>query len=96
MKFTWKKDKAKKVSIKHKVEFDKLTDVFDDAFSVDFIDDEHSTEDETRYAIIGKAAEYGLIYLVYEPVGENDLKFITARRAEKWMVRFYKESNRRF
>ena len=96
MKFTWETEKAKKVAIEHKVEFDKLVDVFDDALSVDFIDEEHSTDNEIRYAIIGKTAEYGLIYLVYASVGENDLKFITARKAEKWMVRFYQESNKRY
>lgn len=95
MKFTWETEKAKKVAIEHKVKFDKLVDVFDDAFSVDFTDEEHSTETETRYAIIGRTAEYGLIYLVYASVSENELKFITARKAEKWMVRFYKESNTR-
>lgn len=95
MKFTWETEKAEKVKIEHKVEFDKLVGVFDDAFGVDFIDEEHSTEMETRYAIIGRTAEYGLIYLVYAAVSENALKFITARRAEKWMVRFYKESNTR-
>ncbi len=96
MKFKWETDKAIKVRIEHKVEFEKLSDVFDDDFSVDFIDEEHSTDDEIRYAIIGKTAVYGLIYLVYAPVGENNLKFITARRAEKWMVRFYRESNKRY
>jgi len=34
-----------------------------------------------------------LIYLVYVSVSENELKFITARKAEKWMVDFYRESN---
>ncbi len=96
MKFKWETEKATKVRIEHKVEFEKLSDVFDDDFSVDFIDEEHSTDDEIRYAIIGKTAVYGLIYLVYAPVGKNDLKFITARRAEKWMVRFYRESNKRY
>lgn len=95
MKFTWETEKAKEVKIEHKVEFDKLVGVFDDAFGVDFIDEEYSTETETRYAIIGRTAEYGLIYLVYASLSENELKFITARRAEKWMVRFYKENNTR-
>ena len=93
MKHTWNDEKAKKVKAGHKVEFEKLIDVFDDVFAVDFIDEEHSTDDETRYAVIGKTAQYGLIYLVYVSVSENELKFITARKAEKWMVDFYRESN---
>ncbi len=93
MKLTWNDEKAAKVEVEHKVEFKKLVDVFDDVFSVDFIDDEHSTDEETRYAVIGKTAQYGLIYLVYVSVSENELKFITARKAEKWIVDFYRESN---
>lgn len=93
MKHSWDKEKAVKVKFEHKVEFEKLIDVFDDAFSVDFIDDEHSTAEEIRYAVIGKTAQYGLIYLVYVSVSENELRFITARKAEKWMVDFYRENN---
>jgi uncharacterized protein len=96
MKFTWDTNKAEKVKADHKVEFKKLVDIFDDVFCVDFTDDEHSTVDETRYAIIGKTAEYGLIYLVYIVVSEIELKFITARKAEKWMVSFYEKSNARY
>ena len=94
MKFTWNPDKANKVARQHKVKFEKLTDVFDDPYCVDFTDDEHSNEFETRYAIIGKTAEYGLIYLVYAVVAVNEVRFITARKAENWMVRFYRENQK--
>lgn len=96
MKHIWNEEKAAKVKAEHKVEFEKLVDIFDDVFAVDFIDEEHSTDDEIRYAVIGKTAEYGLIYLVYVSVGENELKFITARKAEKWMISFYRESNAKY
>jgi len=46
--------------------------------------------------VIGKTAEYGFIYLVYISISENELKFVTARKAEKWMVRFYEESNAKY
>ena len=93
MKHTWNDEKAAKVKAGHKVEFEKLVDVFDDVFALDFIDEEHSTVDEIRYAVIGKTAEYGMIYLVYASISPNELRFITARKAEKWMVSFYRESN---
>lgn len=96
MKHSWNEVKAAKVKTEHKVAFEKLVDVFDDAFAVDFIDEEHSTDDETRYAVIGKTAEYGLIYLVYIPISKDEVRFITARKAEKWMVRFYEESNAKY
>jgi uncharacterized DUF497 family protein len=73
-----------------------LIDVFDDVFAVDFIDEEHSTDNEIRYAVIGKTAEYGMIYLVYISISADELRFITARKAEKWMVSFYRESNAKY
>jgi uncharacterized protein len=96
MKFTWDTKKSIKVKEQHKVDFYKLEGAFDDPFSVDFIDEEHSTEEETRYAIIGKTAEYGLIYLVYESISEDELRFITARKAENWMISLYQKSNARY
>lgn len=80
----------------HKVDFARLIDIFDDISPVDFIDEAHSTDEETRYAIIAKTAEYGLIYLVYAAVGEDKLRFITARKAEKWMVKVYEQHKKRF
>lgn len=94
MKFTWNPIKAEKVKNEHRVEFDKIKDVFDDAFAVEYIDDEHSTDEDIRFAIIGLTVEYGLIYLVFTEPSETELHFITARKAENWMVKIY-EQNRR-
>lgn len=44
---------------------------------------------------IGITAAYGLTYLVYTEPGENETHFITARRAEKWMVDYYEKSRAR-
>lgn len=95
MNFTWNPDKARKVKLEHKIDFYKLTDVFDDPFAVEFDDEEHSTDDESRYAIIGLSAEYGLIYLVFTEVSETHLHFITARKAENWMVGEYEQNKRK-
>ena len=60
----WDESKAKKVKDEHAIEFAKIIDIFEDSFAVEFIDEAHSTGDETRYAIIG-ASRYGLVYLVF-------------------------------
>ncbi len=96
MNFTWDKNKAKKVKANHKVEFEKIQDIFEDDFSLDYEDDEHSTYAECRIVIIGKTAEYGLIHLVYTVIDDENIRFITARRAEKWLVNRYEENIRRF
>ncbi len=53
MRYDWKSDKAERVERKHNIKFEKLKDVFDDPFAVEFIDEEHSTDDEIRFGIIG-------------------------------------------
>lgn len=95
MKFTWDIGKARKVRKDHKVDFEKLQDIFDDPFAVEFVDEEHSTDTEIRFAIIGLTAKYGLVYLVFTETTETELHFITARKAEKWMIKQYDESRSR-
>lgn len=98
MKFTWDEDKAAAVKEEHHVEFAHVIDIFEDPHAVEFVDEAHSTETETRYAIIGLTAKYGLIYLVFtenEADAELELHFITARRAETWMVDEYEENKER-
>ena len=55
--------KRKILKIITPLEFKKITNIFEDPYAVEFIDESHSTEDETRDAIIG-ATIYGLVYLV--------------------------------
>lgn len=95
MKFSWKENKKQKVKVEHKIEFDKIKDVFDDPFAVEYTDEEHSTDEEIRFAIIGLTVNYGLIYLVFTEPSETELHFITARKAENWMVKVYEQNRRR-
>lgn len=92
--FVWDESKRLKVIEDHRVDFKLIFDVFEDSFAYDFEDSEHSNETETRWGIIGQTAQYGLIFLIYKIV-EEDLRFITARKAEKWMVKKYEENRRR-
>ena len=91
--FVWDEPKRKRVLEEHGIDFARIEDVFDDAFSMDYEDYAHSA-DEIRYGVIGKTAEYGLIVLIYS-AGNEQIRFITARRAEKWMVNEYEKQRRR-
>ncbi len=93
--FTWKESKREKVIKKRGIDFAKITDVFDDPFAVYFEDYKHSTETERRFNIIGQTAYYGLIFAVFIYVDEYGIHFITARRAENWMVKEYEENRKR-
>lgn len=95
MEYTWDEDKAERVEREHAIEFAKIIDIFEDPYVVEFIDEAHSTENEIRYAIIGLTS-YGLVYLVFTEPNENELHFITARRAENWMVKEYEENRKRY
>lgn len=95
MRYTWNIEKVVKVKGSHKVDFDKLKDIFDDPFAVEFVDETHSDDDEKRFAIIGLTAEYGLVYLVFTEVSETHLHFVTARKAENWMIKEYEQNRRR-
>lgn len=88
--FVWDESKRRKVIREHKVDFALLIDVFDDAFGVYFEDFEHSTDMETRFNLIGFSSQYGLIYVtfIYE---YNNIRLITAWKAEKWMVAEYEQ-----
>jgi len=72
MRYTWDTGKAIKVARDHNVEFARLEDVFRDPFAIEFADHSHS-RDEVRFAIIGLTAAYGLIYLVFTEVSENEI-----------------------
>jgi uncharacterized protein len=95
MVYTWDPKKAKKVATEHKVEFSKIEDIFRDPYAVEFIDESHSVGYDLRFAIIGITAEYGLIYLVFTEPDRETIRFITARKAERWMVKEYEEKRRR-
>jgi uncharacterized protein len=95
MKFSWDDAKAQKVKDEHKIDFAKIKDVFDDPFAVEFVDETHSTDEEIRFAIIGLTAEYGLIYLVFTEPDKTELRFITVRKAENWMVKSYEQNRSR-
>jgi uncharacterized protein len=85
--FIWDESKRQKVIENHKVDFALISDIFDDPFGIYREDTEHS-DDEIRYTVIGLTAEYGLIFAVFTHT-EKKIRLITARRAEKWMVKTY-------
>ena len=95
MEYTWDESKARKVKDEHAIEFAKITNIFEDPYAVEFIDEAHSVGDETRYAIIGITV-YGLVYLVFTEPDEDKLHFITARLAENWMIKEYEENRKRY
>ena len=79
----------------HNINFAKITDIFEDSFSLDLIDEEHSTSGEIRFIIVGMTAQYGLVHLVYTMPDNDEIHFVTARLAGKFYVKQYEKNVRR-
>ena len=95
MKFTWDPKKASKVLAEHRVKFEKITDIFADTLSLDLIDKKHSSPGDIRFIIVGITAEYGLVHLIYTMPRDDEIHFITARKADRWHANQYEENVRR-
>jgi uncharacterized DUF497 family protein len=82
-----------KVLEEHRVDFASLTDEFDDPFGVYFEDVEHSTEEGTRFNLIAFSAQYGMVYVTFTYEDDN-VRLITAWKAEKWSIKDYEQYKR--
>ena len=92
----WDEKKRKQVIKDHGIDLAKITDIFEDPFGVYFEDHQHSTDEEKRFDVIAKTSHYGLVFSTFVYVDEGgDVRFITARRAEGWMVRDYERNRKR-
>lgn len=87
MQFEWDEDKAIKNAKRHGVTFEQAQQVFDDPLAVPFEDLRHSAREETRYTMIGMAS-IGLLFVSFT-YRDDVIRLISARRAEKWMVKVY-------
>lgn len=85
--FVWDEAKREKVIEAHGVDFALISDIFDDPFAI-YNDDFGHSAAELRYTVLGLTARYGLVFLVFT-YQDAKVRFITARRAEKWMVKEY-------
>lgn len=86
--FVWDETKRRKVIENHQVDFALILDVFDDPYGIYREDAEHSDK-ETRYSVTGLTARYGLVFAVFTYTDNEEIRLITARRAEKWREKEY-------
>lgn len=77
MHFEWDEEKAALNLKKHGVSFDEAKTVFDDLFSVELFDPDHS-EDEMRFIIVGESKMQRLLVVSYTE-RENGVRIISAR-----------------
>jgi len=89
MHFEWDEDKAERNVKKHRVSFEQAKEIFDDPRAIPFEDLQHSSHEETRHVMIGMSS-IGLLFVSFA-YGDEVVRLITARRAEKWMVKVYED-----
>jgi uncharacterized protein len=91
MQFEWDEDKALANAKKHRVSFEQAQEIFSDPRAVPYEDLQHSADDETRYVMIGMSS-IGLLFVSFT-YRDKVVRLISARRAEKWMVKVYEDEN---
>ena len=82
MKFEWDEEKDKKNRKKHGIGFAEVLPAFLDPKRLEWIDVAHSTQEEERIDIIGRAGSSLFVFGVYTDRNEC-IRIISARKAKK-------------
>jgi uncharacterized DUF497 family protein len=82
MRVTWDPEKEKENIKKHTMSFSYAAEVFHDPNRLVWYDEAHSGE-EDRYINIGKAHDEVIVFVVETEAGEEVVRIITARKANK-------------
>jgi len=93
MRFEWDTAKADRNLKRHGISFEEAIESFFDPDAADNYDDAHS-ECEARYNLIG-LSQHHLLFIVYAEPGEDVIRIISARKAEKKHRRIYEQGKRR-
>lgn len=89
IRFEWDRAKASANFKKHDVSFEEAQTVFYDEFAVQFLDEEHSSE-EDRFLMLGVSSEANLLLVCHcERAGGDIIRIISARRATRQESKFY-------
>ena len=92
--FEWDPNKADENKRKHKISFERATQIFLDPFQISIFDEEHSN-DEERWITIGKNShEVSLVVVhTFQEIGDDrcNIHLISARKAAKKETKQYEE-----
>ena len=89
IRFEWDSAKATANTRKHGVSFEEAMSVFYDEFAVQFIDDDHSANEE-RFLLLGMSTGARLLLVCHcEREAGNVIRIISARKATKRESAYY-------
>jgi uncharacterized protein len=92
--FEYDPDKAQKVLNDHGINFDYITDVFDDPYAL-ILDSTKPEHGETRQKIIGYTASYDKVVAVVHTDRQGNTRLISAWKASPKEQRLYRENKER-
>ncbi len=90
--FSWDPGKAARNDKFHGVTFSEAATVFTDPLACEDTDIAHSVK-EIRYCVIGMSKKGNLLYVVFTEEQENNIRIISARKAEKYEIKRYEEES---
>ncbi|MCR4775893.1 MAG: BrnT family toxin [Saccharofermentans sp.] len=94
MTFEWDENKNQTNLKKHGIDFETASWVFNDAFRIEYYDNDHST-DEDRYIVIGEINYKTLVLYVSYTERSDVIRLISARKATASERRKYYDSKER-
>jgi len=90
LSFSWDSKKNKSNKRKHKVSFEEAESCFFDPMHILISDPDHS-QDEERMVLLGMSSNSRLLIVVHAEVVEDEIRIISARKADKKERKSYEE-----
>lgn len=90
--FRWDEEKATRNIRKHGISFEEARSAFDDPFSLSVADHRHR-DDEERSLLIGSSIRGELLVIAYVERGDNIIRVISARLADRRERKRYEEGD---
>jgi uncharacterized DUF497 family protein len=95
-RFEWDEDKSRINKKLHGLCFDEALPAFDDPYFLEFYDDTHSAQAETRYKGLAELQDFIILYLSYTELASGRTRIISIRPAEPVEEKRYYEWRKNF
>jgi uncharacterized DUF497 family protein len=95
-RFEWDEEKSRINKELHGLYFDEALSAFDDPYLLEFYDDTHSDQGETRYKGLAELQNFIILYLSYTEPASGRTRIISIRPAEPIEEKMYYEWRKNF
>ena len=90
--FRWDPKKSEANKRKHKISFKEAQTCFYDPMHI-LVDDPDHSEKEERMILLGMSSSANLLVVVHAEIIENEIRIISARKANRREAKQYREVN---